>query len=79
MNQKADYWGDGDTASTKPSREPDQEGILATALYLAQSYGENYFGMSAEDWVRDARLMRRAVGQLVDVAYDPAAGESYDA
>ncbi len=50
-------------------REPDQEDILATALYLSQS-NPQLFGMSAEAWVKDAIWMRKRIKLIADVFYD---------
>lgn len=51
-------------------REPDQEDILATALILAQSYGDRFRGMTAADWVADAIHFRQKVKAAGDVFYE---------
>lgn len=60
-------------------REPEQEDILATALLLAQSYGDKYPGMDAEQWVDEARDFRKRVKAIGDVFYLSALPEELDA
>ena len=50
-------------------REPNQEEILATALLLAQNYGDKFRGMRSEDWVDEARTLRKKVEDVIDVFY----------